>query len=281
MDFRSCLYGLSDVIINRPPPLRFFDQIYMKLPDILLQAEITARWCDGKSVLFIGDGDAIALSMMHLSKKGLITGKPNHATVLDFDERIVNSVNHFARNHGLADRIQAELYNVADPLPERHWGRHDAFYTNPPWGASNEGESVCAFVDRGIEGVKPNAIGLIIIGDHPAFSWTHQVLRTTQRLTFDKGFCVAEMLPEFHLYHLDDSPELKSCCLVVRRYDGTPLSYESRTLAKERLDRFYGADCSAPRNSDQCIMGVEAPGEAHWDEETAAVHTRVQVQGRP
>ena len=39
--------------------------------------------------------------------------------------------------------------------------------------------------------------------------------------------------------------------------------------------------CSAPRNSDQCIMGVEAPGEAHWDEETAAVHTRVQVQGRP
>ena len=39
--------------------------------------------------------------------------------------------------------------------------------------------------------------------------------------------------------------------------------------------------CSAPRNSDQCILGVEAPGEAHCDEETAAVHTRVQVQGRP
>ncbi len=29
MDFRSCLYGLSDVIINRPTPLRVFDQIYM------------------------------------------------------------------------------------------------------------------------------------------------------------------------------------------------------------------------------------------------------------
>ena len=62
IDFRSCLYGLSDVIINRPTPLRLFDQIYMKLPDMLLQAELTARWCDGKSVLFIGDGDAIALN---------------------------------------------------------------------------------------------------------------------------------------------------------------------------------------------------------------------------
>jgi hypothetical protein len=50
MDFRSCLYGLSDVIINRPTPLRVFDQIYMKLPDMLLQAELTAQWCDGKTV---------------------------------------------------------------------------------------------------------------------------------------------------------------------------------------------------------------------------------------
>ncbi len=98
MDFRSCLYGLSDVIINRPTPLRVFDQIYMKLPDMLLQAELTARWCDGKTVLFIGDGDAIALAMMHLSNQKQIKGQPKHATVLDFDERIVNSVIELASN---------------------------------------------------------------------------------------------------------------------------------------------------------------------------------------
>jgi len=45
IDFRECLYGLSDVIMNRPKLLRTFDQIYMKLPDMLLQAELTARWC--------------------------------------------------------------------------------------------------------------------------------------------------------------------------------------------------------------------------------------------
>ncbi len=242
MDFRSCLYGLSDVIINRPTPLRVFDQIYMKLPDMLLQAELTAQWCDGKTVLFIGDGDAIALAMMHLSNQKQIKGQPKHATVLDFDERIVNSVNHFASNFGMTDKVHAELYNVADPLPEIHWERHDAFYTNPPWGASNDGESVCAFVERGIEGVKPAAIGFIIIGDHSDFAWTHEVLRTTQKLTIDKGFCVAEMLHEFHRYHLDDSPELTSCCLVVKRRDAQTLTYNSKTLEKDRLERFYGAN---------------------------------------
>jgi predicted methyltransferase len=242
IDFRSCLYGLSDVIINRPSPLRLFDQIYMKLPDMLLQAELTAQWCTGKTVLYIGDGDAIALAMMHLSKLDLIKGKPEHVTVLDFDERIVNSVNHFARQYDMADRIYAELYNVADPLPEKHWGRYDAFYTNPPWGASNAGDSVRAFVERGIEGVKPSALGFIIIGDHSDFAWTHQVLRTTQELTFEKGFCVAEMIHEFHRYHLDDSPELTSCCLVVKRLEVEIGPYKSKRLSKDRLDNFYGAD---------------------------------------
>jgi hypothetical protein len=31
----------------------------MKLPDMLLQAEIIGRWFAGKNVVFIGDGDAI------------------------------------------------------------------------------------------------------------------------------------------------------------------------------------------------------------------------------
>lgn len=243
IDFRSCLYALSDVIMIRPKPLRIFDQIYMKLPDMLLQAELTARWCDGKSVLFIGDGDAIALSMMHLAHQDLIkSGKPTHATVLDFDERIVNSINHFARTYHLTDHIHAELYNIADPLPREHWGKHDAFYTNPPWGESNDGESVCAFVERGIEGVKSAALGFIIIGDHPDFAWTHHVLRNTQQLTHRKGFVVAEMLHEFHRYHLDDSPELTSCCLVVKRREATPTAYNSKALAEERLVKFYGAN---------------------------------------
>src|SRR5262249_46639617 len=127
-------------------------------------------------------------------------------------------------------------------IPELHWQAHDAFYTNPPWGASNGGESVCAFVERGIEGVKPVAVGFIIIGDHPDYTWTHKVLQTTQRLVFDSGFYVAEMLHEFHRYQLDDSPELTSCCMVVKRREGASLPYGSATLGDARLANFYGAN---------------------------------------
>jgi hypothetical protein len=105
VDFRRCLYALSDVIINRPRPLRIFDQIHMKLPDMLLQAELMSRWFDKKRIVFIGDGDAVALSVAHLGVQLLLPGLPEHITVLDFDERVVNSILLFAEHHGLKNRI--------------------------------------------------------------------------------------------------------------------------------------------------------------------------------
>ena len=85
IDFRGCLYALSDVIINRPTPLRVFDQIYMKLPDMLLQAELISRWFNEKRVAFIGDGDAVALTLAHLSSQDLLRGRPERIEVFDFD----------------------------------------------------------------------------------------------------------------------------------------------------------------------------------------------------
>src|SRR5206468_1179383 len=102
----------------------------------------------------------------------------------------------------LAEIIDAELYNVADPLAEKHWQQYDAFYTNPPWGASNDGTSVLAFIERGIETVRGDGLGCIVIGDHPSHPWTHSVQLRTQRLLLENSFRVAEMLPHFHKYHL-------------------------------------------------------------------------------
>ena len=242
IDLRASINALSDVINNRPRPLRIYDQIYMKLADMLLQAEILGRWFQGKSAIFIGDGDAIGLSLVHLSTLKLLAGAPLSVTVLDFDERVVNSINHFGRVYGIEDRIHAELYNVADPLPERHWQSHDAFYTNPPWGASNGGASVRGFVGRGIEAMGDGAVGCIVIGDHPDYPWTHSVQFATQRFAMDRGFRMAEMLPHFHHYHLDDDPELTSCCMLIRRDGGPSTPYSSEPLPQEDWHNFYGAD---------------------------------------
>ena len=247
IDFRACLYALSDVVINRPPPLRHLDQIYMKLPDMLLQAEHTGRWFDRREVVFIGDGDAIALSMVHLHAtlgrdgRPLMPCGPARVKVLDFDERMVNSVNHFASRYQIADRISAELYNVADPLPPSSWRGYDAFYTNPPWGSRNDGASVRAFIRRGVEATRGDAVGCVVIGDHPRYPWTHDVLLNTQRFLLDHAFRVAEMLPEFHRYHLDDAPELTSCSLVVKRVTDVPAEYASEPLPATERANFYGA----------------------------------------
>ena len=239
IDFRQCLYALSDVILNRPPPLRCFDQIYMKIPDLLLQAEHVSRWFKDKDVVFIGDGDAIALTVAHLGYKKLLPGLPSRIHVLDFDERVVNSVNNFAARCLQGFDISSSLYNVADELPPACLASFDCFYTNPPWGASNAGSSVKAFVQRGIEAVKQRATGCLVIADDPSVEWSLEVQKVAQNFCLGQEFRVAEMLPQFHMYHLDDSPDLRSCSMVFERQS---FNGQISSIAMEESVRtdFYG-----------------------------------------
>lgn len=142
IDLREALDAISDVVVNRPSPLREFDQIYMKPADLLLQVEHLSKWLAGKDTIFIGDGDAVGLCIMHLLAKKVIDNGPSHVHVLDFDERVINSISEFSEKNGLQRVVTPELYNVAYPLPASLWQRFDAFYTNPPFGASNNGKSV-------------------------------------------------------------------------------------------------------------------------------------------
>lgn len=239
-DIREALNTISDVVQNRPIPLREFDQIYMKVGDLVIQADFIARKFNDQNVIFIGDGDAISLSVMHLRETGLFPYAPNHIMVLDFDERIVNSINHFANNNNLTGKIEAKLYNVCDPLPAAHWNAYDAFYTNPPWGASNNGRSVNAFIKRGMEAISNRGQGAIVIADDDSLEWTNNVLLNTEKMLINSGFIVAEMIPELHKYHLDDAPNLASCCILARKVLIQPNIDSSEPLESDILANFYG-----------------------------------------
>ena len=244
LDLRQAFNALSDVVVNRPPPLREFDQIYMKISDMLLQAELLSRWVDGKSVVCIGDGDAIGLTLVHLKASGLFDRGPSHVHVLDFDERVVNSITAFAKGNGLQDEISAELYNVADPLPREHIARFQAFYTNPPFGASNDGRSVEAFLRRGDEALAQDGTACVVVADDPDLLWTREVLGSVQYFLYENGFTVRELLPQFHRYHLDDNPDLTSCSLIAARNGEQGVKSSSTVLPKADMDNFYGS--SAP-----------------------------------
>lgn len=241
MDLKRSLNLVSAVVINRPSPLREFDQIYMKVADMLIQAEHVSRWVDQKDVVCIGDGDALGVCIAHLHRSGELTRGPRSVHVLDFDERMVNSVRRFASTFGYEGHVTSSLYNVADPLPADHRRRYTAFYTNPPFGGANGGASARAFIRRGMEATLEGAVGCIVVADDDTLPWCRQVLVSTQRFLLDGGFLIAELVPRMHTYHLDDNPNLTSCSLVAVRCEGLAgASGESLAIPADELANFYG-----------------------------------------
>lgn len=239
VDLRAAVNAVSDVIVNRPRPLRAFDQIYMKAGDMVAQAEIVASWADGKELAFIGDGDSISVCVAYMRRRKILSYGPARITVFDFDERIVNAIKRFAGKEGL-DHLDAVLYNCLDPLPDVQ--RHEFFYTNPPWGASNNGESVHVFAQRGMEATGYAGEGMIVIADDQELAWSKQVLASTQAFAAKQGFYTCSMRPKVHEYHLDDAPELRSCNLVVAALPGTapPPGGSQAINDPVRLTNFYG-----------------------------------------
>lgn len=242
IDLRAAINAISDVVQNRPRPLRHFDQIYMKSGDMVLQSELVARWADGKRLAFVGDGDAISVCVAYLCKRGILTYGPSEIVVFDFDERICGAVSRFADKEGLT-HLRAELYNCLDAFPGPT--SFDRFYTNPPWGASNDGESVNVFVQRGMEATGYRGEGMVVIGDDNELEWPKRVLANVQKFILTSGFFVQKMMSQLHHYHLDDSPDLRSCNLFIKALPGNNAPGPSTTItASSRLSHFYGLDQS-------------------------------------
>lgn len=236
-DLLDAINKVSDVVHNRPRPLRDFDQIYMKTGDLVVQSDTVARWADEKKLAFIGDGDAVGVCIAYLKQRTDAGLGPSKVTVFDFDERIVNAVKRFADKERIDHLLGAERYNVLDPFPEP--GRYDYFYTNPPWGEHNGGESINVFAQRGFEATGYQGEGLLVIADDDGLPWAQAALANAQHFAWDNGFLVCEMQPRRHIYHLD--VEIPSCNLFLRALpDNQPPADAGGPIDRRRLENFYG-----------------------------------------
>jgi predicted methyltransferase len=240
IDLRAAINAVSDVVQNRPRPLRELDQIYMKTGDMVLQSEFVAKWAEDKRLAFIGDGDAISICVAYLQKRKIIPYGPSEIVVFDFDERICGAVTRFADAEQLTN-LSAKLYNCLDPFPGP--ANFDSYYTNPPWGASNDGESVKVFMQRGMEATNYGGEGMVVIADDVDLDWPKRVLANVQKFALEAGFYVQRMLPRRHSYHLDDAPDLRSCNLVFRAGPAAKAAGPSQSITDAgRLAHFYGRD---------------------------------------
>jgi predicted methyltransferase len=267
IDLKKAINAVSDVVQNRPRPLRIFDQIYMKTGDMVMQSEMVARWADGKRLAFIGDGDAISVCAALLKHRGILEHGPSRIKVFDFDERIVLAIQRFADKERMSDILTSELYNCVDGLPASEINSFDCFYTNPPWGASNEGESVKVFMQRGFEVTGYRGEGMVVIADDHDLEWPQRVLANTQRFALENGHYVQKMQSRLHLYHLDDAPDLRSCNLMFKAIPGEAhiSSLASAPLDSSRLANFYGKNHSLRIRYVKEKKRVDY-GKAHDDE---------------
>ena len=264
IDLHAALNAVSDVVQNRPRPLREFDQIYMKAGDMVMQSEFVARWADGKRLAFIGDGDAISICSAYLHHRKILSYGPSKVVVYDFDERICQAVKRFADSERL-EHLDAELYNCLDAFPGPD--TFDCFYTNPPWGASNDGESVNVFIQRGMEAVGYTGEGLAVVADDEELEWPQQVLANLQSFSLARGFFVQRMMSRAHSYHLDDAPDLRSCNILLKAVPGNA-HRAGESLAIDdahRLKNFYGRD-SLPHVRYVRERARVDYGKAHQDE---------------
>ena len=212
----------------------------MKTGDMVLQSELVARWADGKRLAFIGDGDAISVCVAYLQRKEIIPYGPAESVVFDFDERICSAVTRFAEKEAISN-LSSELYNCLDRFPR--CDSFDCFYTNPPWGASNGGESVTSFMQRGMEATGYQGEGMVVVADNDELEWSQRVLANVQQYANMSGFFVAKMMSKLHAYHLDDAPDLRSCNIVFRAVKNNAAGGISAPITDEnRLRNFYGKD---------------------------------------
>jgi predicted methyltransferase len=263
IDLRQAINAVSDVVQNRPRPLREYDQIYMKSGDMVMQSEFVASWAEDKKLAFIGDGDAIGVCIAYLKSRRIIDYGPTSITVFDFDERIVNAVKRFAEKEEI-EGLSSVLYNCLDAFPRP--SEFERFYTNPPWGEHNNGESVKVFAQRGMEAIGYQGDGMIVIADDSELDWPKLVLGRVQQFGIDSGFYVSRMMPQLHMYHLEDAPDLKSCNLIMSSLPGSRRAFASEDIVdSERLENFYGRS-KAPRVRYVKERKRLDYGKAHEDE---------------
>ena len=103
VDLRKAINAVSDVVQNRPRPLRAFDQIHMKSGDMVLQSEIIADWADGKRLAFIGDGDAISVCVAYLRARDVL----KLVDALDESDDVQNVYANFEVAEAVMQRLSA------------------------------------------------------------------------------------------------------------------------------------------------------------------------------
>jgi len=105
----------------------------------------------GRRLAFLGDDDftSVAVAVLGDMLAEHQAAGPAAITVLDIDERIVNTLTELAEQHSWP--LLAYGHDLRRPLPADLLHRHDGFFTDPPYTVTG----ARLFVSRGVEMCRP------------------------------------------------------------------------------------------------------------------------------
>ncbi len=232
--------------MSRHALARSFDQIAMETEDLILQAEKAAHLVAHSSIVFVGDYDLASVALVAIAKNTSMLPKRVH--VVDFDNRVLDSVKLCFSKLGVDDLLAVTCYNVFDPVPAQLQKQFDWFYANPPYGKFNDAMSVKLFCHRGIEMVGIAGKGLVIIPNDPSRAWTQSNVQKLKAFGQSVNWEITERTDVQHGYSLDDDPDLKSTTFTLEpvTLGIANLPWQGLTIPHSSMSAFYGRSVSPP-----------------------------------
>lgn len=192
------------IIGERPVALKDLDQVLMDL-DSSVRTHLRLAEFISTETLLVGDDDLMSLNFARFCSV-------NRLVVLDIDQRILQYIENLAREYGF--KIETLFYNVLDSPPRKLLRSFDFFYTNPPYGSKNKGDSCKAFILRGIELCRVGGYGAFVIAASSAGEWAEIARKRTLEFVRESGCKLVEELKNFQKY--EDNP-IESSMFIIKK----------------------------------------------------------------
>lgn len=188
--FRDLLKNYENIVKDRPSAIPEFDQGIVNIDTILNRVNFMYYKGDleNKDIVVIGDDDLTSIALA-------LTKLPNKIMVLEADERLVNYINHKAKELEL-ENLEAIIYNVEWKVDKNYRNSFDVFLTDPVETI----QGITLFISRGCAMLKPNGVAY--------FGLTHLEASTKKwykihKNLYEMNFVITDILDKFQLYELN------------------------------------------------------------------------------
>lgn len=196
---------------DRPEPLKELDQVHMVPSSLRATYFKLSDYITDKNIVLIGDDDLMSLVFYNFCK-------PRNTIVLDIDKRILNHIDKLSKKFGF--KVSTIRYNVLNSLPKSVLESSDFFYTNPPFGSKNKGDSCKAFILRGIEACKIGQYGAFVLPLREQNKWAKEVINETLKFVNKNGCTLVEIVRGLHQY--ENNPIRSSLFIIQKKFKTKP-----------------------------------------------------------